>query len=64
MICIFKAIHYYYLMYLRTFEVFILRHMNFILQNFSASGIAWQVTLKKTKLKLDLFTVIDMLLMV
>ena len=28
----------------------------------SAPGLAWQATLKKTKVKLDLFTDIDMLL--
>ena len=31
---------------------------------FSASGLAWQAVLKKTKVKLDLFTDIEMLLMV
>ena len=30
----------------------------------SAAGLSWQATLKKTKVKLDLFTDIDMLLMV
>ena len=30
----------------------------------SAAGLAWQVALKKTKVKLDLLTDIDMLLMV
>ena len=30
---------------------------------FSAPGLAWQVALKKTKVKLDLLTDIDMLLM-
>ena len=30
----------------------------------SAPGLAWKVTLKKTKVKLDLLTDIDMLLMV
>ena len=31
---------------------------------FSAPGLAWQAALKKTKVKLDLLTEIDMLLMV
>ena len=31
---------------------------------FSASGLAWQAALKKTNIKLDLFTDIEMLLMV
>ena len=31
---------------------------------FSASGLAWQAALKKTKVKLDLLTDIDILLMV
>ena len=31
---------------------------------FSAPGLAWQVVLKKPKIKLDLLTDIDMLLMV
>ena len=31
---------------------------------FSASGLAWKVALKKTKVILDVFTNIDMLLMV
>ena len=30
----------------------------------SAPGLAWQATLKKTQVKLDLLTVFDMLLMV
>ena len=39
--------------------------MSLILQNFySAPGLAWQTALKKTKVKLDLLNVIDMLLMV
>ena len=39
--------------------------MNLILQKFlSAPGLAWQAALKKAKVKLDLLTDIDMLLMV
>ena len=33
-------------------------------KNISAPGLAWQATLKKPKVKLDLLTDIDMLLMV
>ena len=33
-------------------------------KSFSAPGLAWQAVLKKTKVKLDLLTDIDMLLMV
>ena len=33
-------------------------------KNFSAPGLAWQTALKKTKVKLDLLTDIDMFLMV
>ena len=49
MICMFKVRHYCQPMHLR---------------NFSARGLAWQATSKKTKLKLDLLTDTDMLLMV
>ena len=39
--------------------------MKLILQKLlSAPGLAWQAALKKTKVKLDLLTDIDMLLMV
>ena len=33
-------------------------------KSFSAPGLAWQAVLKKTKVKLDLLTDVDMLLMV
>ena len=35
-----------------------------LLSFFFALGLAWQATLKKTKVKIDLLTDIDMLLMV
>ena len=41
-------------------EIYELVPANFL----SAPGLAWQATLKKTKVKLDLLTDIDMLLMV
>ena len=49
MINMFKLISCCYLMYLT---------------NLVAPGLAWQAALKKAKVKLDLFTDIDMLLMV
>ena len=52
-------------MYLRTLEIFALKYMNLILQKFlTAPALAWQAALKRTKVKLDLLTDIDMLLMV
>ena len=51
-------------MYLRTleicFKIYELDPAKFL----SAPGLAWQAALKKTKVKLDLLTDIDMLLMV
>ena len=44
-------------MYLRTFGICAQIY-------FSAPGLAWQATLKKTKVKLNLLSDIDMLLMV
>ena len=38
--------------------------MIYILRNLSAPGLAWQVAIKKTKVKLELLTDTDMLLMV
>ena len=65
MTCMFKAMHYCQLMYLRTYKIRVLRYMNLILQSFfSAPGLAWEAALKNTKVKLDLKTDIDMLLMV
>ena len=42
---------------------YVLKYMNLILQFFSAPGLAWQAALKNTKVKLDLLTDTDMLLM-
>ena len=64
MICMLKVIHYCWLMYLRTLEIRVLKYTNLILKFLSARGLAWQAALKKTKVKLDLLTDIDMLLMV
>ena len=53
----FKVIHYCKLMCLKIYE---LDPAKFL----SAPGLAWQATLKKTKVKLDLLTDTEMLLMV
>ena len=54
MICMFKVIHHCYQMYLRTFEIRLVKYMNSTLLVF----------LKITKVKLDCLTDMDMLLMV
>ena len=65
MIYMFNVIHFCFLMYLKTLEVSALKYMNLILLIFlSAPGLAWQACLKKTGVKLELLTDIDMLLMV
>ena len=53
----FKAIRYCWLMYLRTLELDPARFL-------SAPALAWQAALKKTKVKLDILTDIDVSLMV
>ena len=63
MIFMFKAIHYCYLMYLRTLEICVLKHVSLILKN-SAPILAQQAALQKIKVKLGLLTDIDMLLMI
>ena len=60
----FKAIHYCQLMYLRTLEICVLKYELDPAKFHSAPGLAWQATLKKTRIKLDLSPDIDMLLMV
>ena len=47
-------------MYLRTCEIYELHPARFL----SSPGLAWQAALKNTKVKLDLLTDTDMLLMV
>ena len=51
-------------MYLTTFRVCVLKYVGLILLIFFAPGLGWQAALKKTKIKLDLLTDIDMLLMI
>ena len=52
-------------MHLKFLEICALKCMSLILQNvFSAPELAWQAALKITKVKLDLLTDIDMILMV
>ena len=66
MICMFKVILYCQLMQVfenfrnMCLEIYKLDSSKFI----SAPGLTWQTALKKTKVKLDLLTDIDMLLMV
>ena len=65
MTCMFKVIHYCLQMYLKTLETSVLKYVNLIpLIFFSAPGLPWQACLKKTRVKLDLLTDIDMLLIV
>ena len=65
MTCMFKAIHYYLHMYLKTLEISVLKYMNFIPLIFlSAPGLAWEACLKKTGVRLELLTYIDMFLIV
>ena len=51
-------------MYLTTFGKFLLKYVQLILLIFSLAGSAWKAALKMTKVKLDLLTNIDMLLLV
>ena len=51
-------------MYLRTLEICLKMYELDPGKSLSILGLAWQAALKKTKVKLDLLTDIDMLLMV
>ena len=64
MICILKVIHYDWLMFLKTLGKCVQKFMNQTLQNVFQPRLAWQATLKKNEVKLELITDIDMLLMV
>ena len=61
MICILKVVHYFWLMFSKTSGK--MNHLDPV-KFFSAPGLAWQAALKKTEVKLELLTDIDMLLMV
>ena len=61
--CMLKVIHYCLQMCLKTLETCVLKYMDFV-YFVSAPELAWQVCLKKTKLKLELITHYDMLLMI
>ena len=47
-------------MYLKTLEIWVLKYTKFL----SAPGLTWLAALKKTKVKLDLSTNTDVLIMV
>ena len=65
MIFILSVIHYFWLMVLKILEKMCLAIYDSDPVNFvSAPGLAWQAALKKKKVKLELLTDIDMLLMV
>ena len=57
MTCVFRAMHYCIITCLKIYELYPAKFL-------SASGLAWQAALKKTKVKFDLLTDIDMLLIV
>ena len=65
MIFILSVVHYFWLMVLKILEKMCLAIYDSDPVNFvSAPGLAWQAALKKKKVKLELLTDIDMLLMV
>ena len=64
MTCIFKVIHYCLQMYLRTLKTSVLKYEFDLAHLLSAPGLSWQPCLKNTRVKLELLTDMDMLLMV
>ena len=65
MICMFKVIHYWQLIYLKTLEICVLKYTNLILQNvFQLQDQYGKQLYNKAKVKLDLLTDINMLLIV
>ena len=64
MFCLFKAIHYCQSAYQKTFEICLEIYELDPARFLAEPGLAWQATLKKTKVKLDLLTNIHTLLMV
>ena len=64
MIRILKVIHYFRMMFSETLEKCALKCVYIDPLIFlSAPGLAWQTAIKKTKVKLELLTDIDMILM-
>ena len=59
-----KVIHYCWQMYLKTLETSVLKYMNSILLIFVCTRISMASLFRKTAIKLELLTNIDMLLMV
>ena len=59
MICMFRVIHYYFLINLKILEINVLKYMNLI-----STWISMASLFRKTGIKLELLTDIDMLLMV
>ena len=64
MICMFKAVRYCQLMYLKTLKMCLKIYQLDPPKSLSAPGLVWQAALKKTKVKSDLLTDSDMLLMI
>ena len=64
MICMLKVINNCSLMYLETLEICLERNELDLAKVLSAPGLTWEATLKKTAVKLNLLTDINMLLMV
>ena len=65
MICMFRVIHYCLQMHLKNFRNMCIKVYEVGPAYFlSAPGLAWQACLKKTEVKLELLTDVDMLLMV
>ena len=61
MIYIFKEIHYCYLMYWRTFKIYVFKVYELDPACFlTAPGLVWKTAFKKTKVKLNFLTDIDM----
>ena len=60
----FKVINYCSLMYLETSEIYLEINELDLAKVLSAPGLAWEATLKKTGIKLNVLTDINMLLMV
>ena len=62
MTCMLRVIHYCFQMCLKTLEISVMKYdpVHFV----SAPGLAWQACLKKAKVKLELITDYNMLLII